>query len=112
MTVPPNDPKLHAYPTMTMACMRDKYRSSATLDAFSGVFRLQNPTTLPPCDATCILCPNSCTPCLGDHIGQAHMLPKVGVISCMLPHEIGRASCSQRGRRSGLKLVFDDGPTK
>ena len=110
-SVPPNDPKLHAYPTMTMACMRDKYRSFATLDAISRVFWRQNPTTLPPRDATCVLCPNSCTPCLGDHIGHAHMVPKVGVISCMPPH----APCTSRTirvcRRAGLKVVFLAGPT-
>ena len=62
--------------------------------------------------STCVLCPNSCTPFLGDHIGQAHMVPKVGVISCMLPH----APCTSRTirvcRRAGLKVVFLDGPTK
>ena len=78
---------------------------------FLGFFRRKNPTTLPPSDATCVLCPNSCTPCLGDHIGHAHMVPKVGVISCMPPH----APCTSRTirvcRRAGLKVVYLPGPT-
>ena len=77
-SVSPIETKLYAHPTMTMASMHGEYRSFPTLDAFSRVFHRQNPTTLPPHDATCVLCPNLCPPCLGDHIGHAHMVPKVG----------------------------------
>ena len=51
------------------------------------------------------LCLNLCTPCLGDHISHAHMVPKVGVISCIPPH----APCTSRTirvcRMVGLKVV-------
>ena len=79
---------------------------------FLGFFRPQNPTTLPPRDATCVLCLNSCTPCLGGQIGHAHMLPKVGVISCMPPHALSTSRTIRVCWSSGLKLVFLDGPTK
>ena len=46
--VPPNDPKLYAYPRMIMACMHDKYRSFPTLDAFSRVYPATKPYNTAP----------------------------------------------------------------
>ena len=95
-----------------MACMHDKYRSFPTLDAFSRVFPATKPYNTAPTWRNVCFVSELVHTLPGGHIGHAHMLPKVGVISCMPPH----APCTSRTirvcRRASLKEVFLAGPTK
>ena len=111
-SVSPIQTKLYAHPRMTMASMHDEYRSFPKLDAFSRVFPATKPYNTAPTWRNVCFVSELVHTLPGGHIGHAHMLPNVGVISCMPPHALCTSRTIRVCRRSGLKLVFLDGPTK
>ena len=107
-------PNFYAHPTMTIASMPGNYRSFPTLYASCRRFAVIKPYKHYRGVTQRVFCVRTRAHVAwgGGHIGHAHMLPKVGVISCMPPH----APCTSRTirvcRRASLKEVFLAGPTK